>query len=479
MALGGHGSGVRASSATLLKLPTAIVAFLIAGSTCSVAATAAVGTPAWHTSIVASTLNAGGPGLVAGISCPRAGECAAGGDFSVTGGTQAFLASEVGGHWRRGLEVAGSLNTGNAAEIAAVSCSSPGNCGAGGSYTESSHSQAFVVTETAGHWGGAVEVARSLNTGGSAYVKTMSCTGTGDCTVGGAYQDAAGSQAFVATESRGTWKPAMKVAGALNSGANAAVNSVSCTSPGNCTAGGTYGTSSSPSGNDPFVISESNGHWGAALEVASNINTDNQGAINAISCPTMGACVAVGTYTGSVGTQGFIVVQSHGSWRSAVEVRGSPANPLDRPIGANSISCAHSNYCSAGGSVEYPSGTRAYVVNEVNGHWGSAQIVAQSLNTDNHDFVVSVSCASPGNCAAVGDYLRRATFTTEHDFAVLEVGGHWKSAAALPGTNSTDNNGVYTVSCAPRLFHCGAGGQLTQNTGRSLGAHAHAFVSST
>src|ERR1700693_1102228 len=110
MALGGREIWSRANRVARLRPPT-VAAYLLAGWALIAAAPAAAGTSLWHTSIVASTLNASGPGLVAGISCPLAGECAAGCDFSVAGGTQAFVASEVGGHWRTGIEVAGSLNT--------------------------------------------------------------------------------------------------------------------------------------------------------------------------------------------------------------------------------------------------------------------------------------------------------------------------------------------------------------------------------
>jgi hypothetical protein len=55
--------------------------------------------------------------------------------------------------------------------IESVSCASPGNCAAGGTYGDRiNHIQAFVVAERAGRWGRAVEVpgTAALNTGGFA-----------------------------------------------------------------------------------------------------------------------------------------------------------------------------------------------------------------------------------------------------------------------------------------------------------------------
>src|SRR5215470_16273244 len=57
--------------------------------------------------------------------------------------------------------------------------------------------------------------------------------------------------------------------GALNTGGNASVNSVSCASAGNCAAGGHYASSVSDCHRSfqAFVASRQNGHWGTAIEV--------------------------------------------------------------------------------------------------------------------------------------------------------------------------------------------------------------------
>jgi hypothetical protein len=45
---------------------------------------------------------------------------------------------------------------------------------------------------------------------------------------------------------------------------------------------------------------------------------------------------------------------------------------------------------------------RCTELNETNGSWGTAQEIAANLNTGGAADVDSVSCASPGNCAADG-----------------------------------------------------------------------------
>src|SRR5690242_4687180 len=65
------------------------------------------------------------------------------------------------GTWRTAIEVpgVGSLNAGGNASVTSVSCASAGNCTAGGFYLDGSfHAQAFVVSETKGTWAKAIRV---------------------------------------------------------------------------------------------------------------------------------------------------------------------------------------------------------------------------------------------------------------------------------------------------------------------------------
>ena len=112
-----------------------------------------------------------------------------------------------------------------------------------------------MTDEVNGTWGDAIEVpgAPGLNTGGNAEVASVSCSSAGNCAAGGYY--ASGSQvrrAFVADEVNGIWGDAIQVPGASG---YAVVTSVSCPSPGSCAAGGQY-TASSSGGDQAFVVSQ-------------------------------------------------------------------------------------------------------------------------------------------------------------------------------------------------------------------------------
>ena len=70
---------------------------------------------------------------------------------SGSGNTRAFVASERNGRWGKAIQVPGSgaLNAGGGAGVNSVSCPSAGNCAAGGLYVDSSgHDQGFVVSQS-------------------------------------------------------------------------------------------------------------------------------------------------------------------------------------------------------------------------------------------------------------------------------------------------------------------------------------------
>jgi hypothetical protein len=85
-----------------------------------------------------------------------------------------------------------------------VSCASAGNCSAGGFYADGSNNeQAFVVSQVGGTWHKAIEVPGTavLNKGVQAHILSVSCTSAGHCSAGGTYTDSSGViQAFVVSQ---------------------------------------------------------------------------------------------------------------------------------------------------------------------------------------------------------------------------------------------------------------------------------------
>jgi hypothetical protein len=257
------------------------------------------------------------------VSCGPADNCAAGGYYFDRHGQQGFVVSEQNGTWSRAIEVPGlaALNAGfkgldALAEVSSVSCGSADDCAAAGYYHDRhGHGQGFVVNEQTGTWSRAIEVPglAALNAGGQAEVSSVSCDSAGNCAAAGYYHDRHGhGQGFVVNEQTGTWGRAIKVPGlaALNAGGQAELSSVSCSSAGNCAAGGSYVDRQSD--RQGLVVSERNGTWSRAIEVPG-LGSLNAGVaqVSSVSCSSAGNCAAGGYYQDRRrNLQGFVVSQT-------------------------------------------------------------------------------------------------------------------------------------------------------------------------
>ncbi len=356
---------------------------------------------------------------------------------------QAFVASERNGRWRTAIEVPGSaaLNTSGNAVVLSVSCPSAGNCAVGGYYTSgSARNQAFVASERKGRWGKATEVpgTAALNVRGNAWVNSVSCPSAGYCAAGGFYTDNDFDiQAFVASERNGRWRTALEVPGSawLNASGNAVVLSVSCPSAGNCGAGGEY--SDRFSRFQAFVASERNGRWSTAIKVpgSAQLNAGGNAQVFSVSCSSAGNCAAGGYYTDRASRiQAFVVSERTGRWRTAIEMPGSAARNAGGNAVVLSVSCPSAGNCAAGGDyADRLSRFQAFVASERNGRWTTAIKVPGSaqLNAGGNAQVFSVSCPSAGNCAAGGYYTDRSS--RSEAFVVSERNGRWRKATPVPG----------------------------------------------
>lgn len=211
-----------------------------------------------------------------------------------------------------------------------MSCGSAGYCSAGGYYYDSAgNRQVFVVTQASRSWGTAKQVSGTagLNAGGAAGLNSMSCPQSGNCSAGGYYRDSSGNQqAFLVSRSNGTFGTAKEVPNTaqLNIGGAAAINSVSCAPAGGCSAGGSYTDRSGIQ--QAFVVSQANGTYGQAQEIptAAPLNAALGAEIASMSCASPGNCSAGGLYTDSSGhEQAFVVSQAAGTWTQAEEVPGT------------------------------------------------------------------------------------------------------------------------------------------------------------
>ena len=458
----------------------------LAPAAAGISASAAAQGGTWGTAAEipgSNRLNPGGQATIGTVSCASATNCGAGGSYtsgfsSTAPIVQAFVVNKTANIWRMAEQVPGTatLNTGGNANINSVSCPAPGDCSAGGYYTDASsgHQQPLVVTETSGTWGSAQEVPGSaaLNVGGpGSVILSVSCAAPGDCSAGGYYSDASGhEQAFVVTQTNGTWGSAKEIpgTGALNAGGSARVDSMSCGAPSNCSAGGQYAskTVDGIATVQAFVVNETGGTWGKAKEVPGTaaLNGGGYATVNSMSCPSAGNCSAGGSYTTAAPlTQAFVIDETNGTWGTAHLVPGSAVLNKRGLAQVNSVSCATAGNCSAGGFyMDAAFDTQAFVVSESGGTWGSAKEIPGSAALDQHApgaMTDSVSCGAPGDCSASGSYTDSSG--AQQAFVADQSAGNWGSAEEIPGTAALNGGGqaaAQSVSCAPGGGLCNAAG---------------------
>ena len=251
------------------------------------------------------------------------------------------------------------------------------------------------------------------------------------------------TQGFVAGERNGRWGKATEVPGlgALNTGADAEVTSVSCASAGNCAAGGTTDGRQ----HQGFVAVERNGRWGKATGVPglAALNKGGDAGVDSVSCASAGNCAAGGDYrTATANYQGFVAVERNGRWGKAIEVPGLGALNKGGNAAVVSVSCASAGNCAAGGYYrDRHHHWQGFVASERNGRWGKAIGVPglAALNTGGDAEVDSVSCASAGNCAAGGYYEDRPP---AQGFVVVERNGRWGKAIEVPGLGALNTGGT-------------------------------------
>ena len=133
--------------------------------------------------------------------------------------------------------------------------------------------------------------------------------------------------------------------------------------------------------------------------------------------------------------------------------------------GFNAISCASAGNCTVAGQFEDAAGyNEAFTQSETNGVWGTsapATFAPGVQNASPDDNFSAISCASAGNCTAVGGFLD-AAYNYEA-FTQSETNGVWALsvpatfASGVQGLSSSD--GFTAISCAS-AGNCTAAGQF-------------------
>jgi hypothetical protein len=431
-----------------------------------------------------AALNTGGDAGIGSISCADPGNCAALGVYEngATKTDQPFVVSETDGAWGQAREIPGIgklVGSGGSAEksaeTATVSCDSPGDCVAGGGYSDQAGQiHAYVVSETAGTWGDAMTLGGSIVAPDMiSNITSVSCASAGNCSAVGYYDvgnevSTRVTEPFVVNETGGTWGAAQPITGLSSLNPFEMVPwSVSCASAGNCSAGGEADTSSQELA---WVVSETNGTWGTAEEVpgVAGLSVTPGSRTTSVSCPAAGDCSATGYYRGKPAAMGFIANQTNGTWGAAQSI---PIPNAGQGVQPASLSCVSPANCSVTGIYLDTSdfGLQAFVAGEVQGTVGAAEEVpgTAALNVGGYATAPSVSCAPTGYCATVGRYIG-AGQSGAHAYVATESGGTWGMAQEVSGLQTPTSNAdteLGPVSCTATGY-CSAGGTYRDPAGK-------------
>src|SRR5207244_1817418 len=157
-----------------------------------------------------------------------------------------------------------------------------------------------------------------------------------------------------------------------------------------------------------LLLTESAGAWATGVEAVlpAGAATNPGASLGSVSCASAGNCSAVGSYHDSSGhRQGLLLTETAGTWSTGVEA-SLPANAGSSPgVILSSVSCASAGNCSAVGQyVDSSNHAQGLLLTETAGTWSTGVEATPPANAGSNPRVNlrSVSCASAGSCSAVG-----------------------------------------------------------------------------
>ena len=204
----------------------------------------------------------------------------------------------------------------------------------------------------------------------------ISCPASTWCVaVGGYVTSARTSQGLLDIWSNGTWTAARApLPGDAGPDSVALVNAVSCPAIGSCVAVGRYNNAAQL--RRGLLLSLSGGKWTAvpaALPPAVGKGKDT--TMLSVSCPQVGHCVAAGRYTngGNDVAQGILDRQNAASW--VATNAPLPADTSTKPYGGiDWVSCPAADMCSAIGAYVDKKGARVLAIDALSGtSWSAAR----------------------------------------------------------------------------------------------------------
>jgi hypothetical protein len=164
-------------------------------------------------------------------------------------------------------------------------------------------------------------------------------------------------------------------------------------------------------------------------------------------CPTVGYCVGVGRYKDETGNEeAMTATRIDGSWGQAVEIAlpaGAASSGQEAGFGfpEPSVACTEPGECVAVGHyIREGSGEAAMAAIETGGVWGTASEIKPPANAADRPEarLASVACPVAGSCVARGEYTNE---DGERGAMVVDrTGGSWRPASDIELPANAESN---------------------------------------
>jgi len=408
--------------------------------------------------------------VILSVACTSVGNCYAVGNYVTSANTlQPLIVAEHDGQWQTGTVAplpVGAAVRGQKAVLYSVTCLPTNTCTAVGAYVDGDgDQQAMLLTANAGVWSAVTEASLPSDAGTSpaATPIAVDCVAVGDCTTVGYFQDShTDSLGVILNESGGSWSPGTQALLPANAAPPTSYNAqttvlgtLACADATDCTAGGSY--TDAYGNTQALLIAEASGTWGTGQEVTLPSNsettpTDQTAGIDAVSCPSVGNCVAGGDYTDTAeNNDSLLVTETNGVWSAGTEAP-LPSNAGQAQYSAvEGVSCSSAGNCMVIGTYDthFRDGL-AYVIQETNGVWGTASALAAPVaNSLEVELSVDSLLIPVGKDATVAAIRRLGRF--ELPYAVVKPGKltvTWVSTVTTKAKAKTSSKATTSVLVA-------------------------------
>ena len=289
-----------------------------------------------------------------------------------------------------------------------------------------------ATTAAAGGAGWVVVTTPDQGTATSANVlESVSCVSAASCVAVGNAQDATQGYLTLVEHWNGRAWALVASPSAGTTSADNELDSVSCATPNSCMAVGSA---------DAVAIAE---HWDGAKWSLTVLGAGGI-ALTGVSCYSPNGCVAVG----DKGPKTLVETWAGSKWATVPSPNKGTASGYTPPAHdmLNAVSCVSAKSCTAVGDYVATSGAEQTLVESWDGaKWSIAASPSPGPRSLGELDLNGVSCASPSDCVAVGDY--EGTAPGYRTLVESWDGAKWSIAASPSPGKANFNDSLGAVSC--------------------------------